>query len=380
MYGNIDLTAAAVHYSLLYFSMIVLSGLSLAYGKNEKSKRKNIIFWASAILFVLMAFRDKGMGNDTASYTAMFNVLSDFANPLDYIRNSITEAGYLCYCWLLSRLVDNARILFFVSSAFIIGSLGRFANKYVDNVGLFYCLLVGTLYFDFLLSAVRQGMAIAILLFAFDYLIARKPVPYYALCILAVLFHNSSIVFLLLYPLFSAKNMAKKQSFVAHLTIFTVAFCSGFVFDSILIWLLRWFPKYSYYLGSVLFDGELRLAVILKFLVFLLLLVVPIVVRKKPSIEPLRDNAAKQMAKINLAIIVVASNATALMRFSSSFSPFSLMYYSNSVGRIRSPNRDKAWLTLFTLVAFYFYGLTLVVLKTPEWQTTYPIQLSWWIR
>lgn len=376
---QIDLIAAALHYSGLYLSLVMISGLFLAFGKIKGAKKRYYIFLVSTILFVLMAFRNRYMGNDTSNYIAMFSRVAAFDNPFDYIRGSYTEAGFLLYCWILSRMLNDARILFVVSAAFIMGSVGRFARKYVDNVGIFFCLLVGMMYFDFLLSGLRQSIAIAVLLFAFDYLVDRKTIPFIVLCLLAISFHNSAILFLLIYPLFSPKIVTKNRSLLSNILLFVAAFIGGFFVDKMLVLILRWFPKYNYYVGSVLFDGEPRLATFLKFLVFLLLLAIPHLVRKQPSNELSRYYAGRQMSMMNLVVMVFASGAAGLMRFANLFCMCALMHYCNEVGRMRSRRNDKVWMIMLTLLAFYVYGLVLVVLKTPEWQTTYPIQLSLWL-
>ena len=41
---SVDLTAAALHYSALYLSLVVISGLFLAFGKMEGKKKKYYIF------------------------------------------------------------------------------------------------------------------------------------------------------------------------------------------------------------------------------------------------------------------------------------------------------------------------------------------------
>ena len=380
MNRDIDLVAAALHYSVLFWLMVVIAGLFLAFGKIEGKKKKRYIFVVSTILFVLMAFRGTYMGNDTKTYITIFNKIAVYSNPFDYIRSSGMESGYLLYCWVLSRISRDARILFVVTAAVVMGSVGRFAYKYVDNVGMFYCLFVGMLQFDFFLSIMRQSVAVAILLYAVDYLQERRLIPYYVLSLLAVSFHNSSILFLLIYPLFSAKSLKKEHGLLSNMIMFSAAFVGGFFFDPIFKLVLRWFPKYSYYIGSARVDGEPRLAIFLKLLVFFLLLVVARVVRKIPARNPKREKAERQMALLNLLVIVVASNATVLMRFSSLFALYTNAHYSNSVGRMRPRSPDKIWLTTLTLLAFYVYGLVLVVLKTPEWQTTYPIQLCLWLK
>ena len=64
------------------------------------------------------------------------------------------------------------------------------------SVLLFYLLML----FDFFLSGMRQMLAIAILLFAYDKLREKKPIPFLLLVLLAVTVHSSAVLFLLLYP------------------------------------------------------------------------------------------------------------------------------------------------------------------------------------
>lgn len=376
---EINLTAAATHFTIFYFSLIILSGLMGAFRVMRESKKVKYIILVSLILFVPMAFRDHGMGNDTNSYISIFNTLSLFSNPFDYIGRSNREAGYLLFCWLLTRLHDDPRILFVITAVFIIFSLGRFAKKYVKNVGLFYCLFVGTLLFDFFISGLRSALSIAIFLFAVDFLIERKPGPYFAICVLAMLFHNSAFVYFFVYPLLSPRFRENKSGTISNFLLIVAAFFAGYFFEFLLPYFFRLFPKYMNYLGTVRMDGEVRLAVVLKIFVCALLIFVPKVLRKAPTQTLELDNLGKRMSLLNLLIMIVAMNATVGMRFTSLFQPFTMMQYSNEIGRVHRDGNNRTWIILFTLAAFYVYGLVIVVLKTPEWQTTYPFQLSMWI-
>jgi len=379
MSNHIDLTIAALHYSLLYLTVIVICGLFLAFGEVNSQKKRWCIVCVSLILFVLMAFRGETMGNDTRPYIAMFRRVAAYDRPWQYMRNSFSESGFLLYSWCLSKIINDARILFVATAAFITFSLGRFSYKYVQNIGVFYCLLIGTMQFDYFLSTIRNGISIAIFLFAFDYLMERKPVPYFLICAVAMLFHNSAIVFFLIYPFFSPEALRRKNGPFSDTTLVVIAvFCILF-FDNFFQLLLRIFPKYTYYIGTVLVDGKARLAVALKIAVCALLMVVPQFVRKIPPKSHVLDRVGKRMSVFGLLSAVVASNATALMRVSTLFQVFILMQYSNSVERMQRYRTDKTLLILLTLIAFYAYGLVLVIFKTPEWQTTYPIRLSLWL-
>ena len=176
-----DLYLAAMHFALLYLTIIVLSLGFGVFGKKPQRNRKRFLFCVSAIMFILMAFRGIDMGNDTDGYVTMYNHIAASNNIFDYIANSKTETGFVLYSWLLSRIVPNARILFVVSAFFIVTSIKRFAEKYVDNLGVFFSLFIGTLYFDFFLSGLRNAISIEIFLYAIDSLLERRMWRYFIL-------------------------------------------------------------------------------------------------------------------------------------------------------------------------------------------------------
>jgi len=227
------------------------------------------------------------------------------------------------------------------------------------------------------LSAVRQSLAMAILLFAFDAMMEKKVVRYFLLTILAVSFHNAAVVFLLIYPIFFyIENQGKYKAIsIAGLILIVCIFIYNY--DSFIHILLRVFPKYEYYLGGTYLDGEPRLAIILKIAVYALLLLVPKFFRNADGTSSRLDSAATFFAVTNMLFLVAATRTTLLMRITTSFLPVCILQFANSVQKFSSKNRII--LIVLTCIAFYAYGLTIVVLRTPDWQTTYPIDLSWLI-
>ncbi len=366
--------AAGLGYAKFYVLIFVIALIFGAFHEMEQKKKKYYLIVTFFIFFYVMAFRNYKIGNDTSSYFDMFTWISRCDSLKEAMARFGYESGYVALNWILSRIYNDPRILFVVTSAFINFSVGRFAYKYADNPGLFCCLFVSLLRFDFFLSAIRHAIAISILLFAFESALKNKKMNYLVLCLLATQFHTSSLVMFLIFPLIFRNDLGRENDKSFYMLLFVVTACGYLFFDALLVRILALFPRYNYYQGSDVFDGEPRLAILLQFLVSFIFLVTPklLLYEKK---EDLREyHITNRLAYINLACWIIASNATALARFSSMFSLYAIILYINSVhGMIKA---NKRFLLSVTILCSFLYGLIIILLKTPEWQTTYPIVLE----
>lgn len=365
---------AAMSYIRFYFLIVFLALLFGAFGEMKRNKKKNYVTLTFLIFFIVMAFRSEYMGNDTTSYIALFKRISTIKSPQEFINISDVEAGYIRYCWLISRFWGE-RALFVISSAIVNFSVGRFVYKYVKYPGIFCCLFVGIMQFDFFLSAMRQSLSVALLLFAFDKIVENKKISFFILWYIAFQFHNSAIIFILIAPfIFKTKQEKLSTNLGLYFFLFITVFIASFMFDNVFEKILSIFPKYNYYINTELTDGETRIAVYLKIIVFALLLFVPKIYKYNLIKDIKIYNYGEKLSIINMSIMIVALNATALMRFTGTFGVFAIMQFSNSYEK--ATNEDKKILTVLSVLCFFVYGLVLVVLKTPEWQTTYPIIFS----
>ena len=174
----------------------------------------------------------------------------------------------------------------------------------------------------------------------------------------------------MVFPVSDLLSFFHRNGLIAILVavvVFTV------LFDRIWNVLLSIFPKYDYYTGSELTDGEPRLAIILKIAVYMLLFIFPRMSKFKFEEKIELYNMGQKMALIQIAMYMIASNATALARLATIFSVFALGHFSNSFPK--SIDKENVKFLLVTLTLVFLYGLIIVILKTPEWQTTYPIRL-----
>ena len=129
--------------------------------------------------------------------------------------------------------------------------------------------------------------------------------------------------------------------------------------------------------GSVYMDGQARLAIILKIIVYALMLLAPrwIKNQNRGTRQSVVELSLYRMALINIVILDAANQATILTRFSGVFSLYAIADFSEQVARLQY-KKNREIVTILALVLFAVYGGVITLYRTPEWQTTYPF--VWW--
>lgn len=367
--------SGCLHYSLLAGYEAILPILFSAFYRMDHRPKKKLIylFLALGVMAFLTMFRDGSVGNDTANYIAMFRRVS-YSDPIAYIRNSITEPGFLCYVWVLTQISSNPQILLIVSGLFIYLSIGRFLYKYVEAPGVVCFAMVTLMKFDFFMSAERQALSIAILLWSYGFLIEKKAIKFLIVSLIAVSFHYSSIMFIVTYFLLYSKLLQSikldKKFYIKWILGLTTVML---FFQGILDVLLSLFPKYAYYKGTILLDGEPRLALILQGLVAITLFVTSMALISYEDKVKINNRILAFFSIVNISLVLIATNATALNRLCATYTLFPIMQYSVALSSYKAMYRSNHLiLLLLTLFFFFLYGFIIVALRTPEWYTTYP--------
>lgn len=160
---------------------------------------------------------------DWMSYYPAFTSL----NTQDIANSKIwsMEPGFALLMTISKLIYDDYHFFVFICSAINLGLLSRFIFKHIDNFpfGLFICTcIVGFYLFTDLM---RNAISIFIFINAVDYIWERKPLKYYALCLLSITFHYSAILYLPLY-FFAHKKINK---WIYSLVFFIG--CTIFVFN-----------------------------------------------------------------------------------------------------------------------------------------------------
>lgn len=191
-------------YSILIILTIFFHFYYFKIPDGNKSRKRSFKFLK--IIFTLVAAMRYGVGTDyLATYVPVFNWLK---NGLYYNY----EYLFLHLNKFIIRFNGNALILLSLCSIFTIPSFFKFIKKNLPEkywfLGVF--LFIGTTIYYATMNVVRQYIAIAILLYAFEFLKENKIFKYILLNIVAILFHYTSMinfVFLAIYLLYKNKKI-----------------------------------------------------------------------------------------------------------------------------------------------------------------------------
>ena len=368
---------AAIEFLGLVYYEVMLALITGAFQKMKSQKKLWYLVLAVLPLALMTMFRAGSIGNDTQGYIDYFDSIKSLSLS-QALDNTRFEKGYILLNYILSRISKNSQILLIVSGAFSYFSLSRWTYKWSAAPGLILCLAVEMLYIDSWMNIVRQAIAFFILLFAFDDLVERKFWRFLVITVLAAQFHNAAYAFLLAWPVAHLLRSIKRNSVAAEKRFQKYVLFAGvlafFFISPLLNQLINLFPVYCYYVAGEYMNGEARLAVILKIVVYGLMVYIPSFLANK-NIENTQTSqmVIDRFAVLNIAIMLLAKRATVFMRVANIFSFYALPDYIESVNGIEYRANRKI-LIVFTLIAFAVYGLVITLLKTPEWQTTYPFE------
>ncbi|CAG9355494.1 EpsG family protein [Clostridium perfringens] len=359
---------------LYYFLIILIIGLALIIFQNNIKNTKNnllkklyIIPVFSFLAFISM-FRASFIGNDTIQYLNIFENLK-FYEIKDF--KGRYELGYIFLNKLILNISDNSQLILIITSFFIIFSYSRFIYKYSNNIWLSMLLYFCLGYFGNSMNIIRQEMAIAILFFAYDFLIRRKFLKFVVIVFIASLFHQLSIIFIIAYPISKLK-----LNFNTILVFLSVTILGVLLFNPILSMLMK-FTKYNYYLDSVYLDGEIRLASVLNIMILIITLIFGLIINKYYNVYKF-DNCVRIMTLFLLmgtVISIISLRFNLLDRVANYFSVFIIIYLPNIVDKIKNKWISSLFIVIITTL-FVAYFLTVQYLK-PDWNSIYPYYFFW---
>ncbi|WP_423188940.1 EpsG family protein [Alkalibacterium sp. f15] len=227
----------------------------------ELNKKYPFRFFALAILYMFMALR-YDYGNDYMSY---FNIHSSLSSGLN------AYGGNDQLFRLLNLAIPNFFLLIALVSLFYLIAIWHLikSNLKVNQYWFaFLLLLVNPYLFLIHLSALRQTLALCFFMFAINYAVKRRLIPYVIFVLLATGMHASALILLPLYFLLTEKPFDKKYAFATMFVLILLLFTP--IFDIIVHQLLEYLPNnYQFYYNQNL-QNSLRATIISSFYLFLI--------------------------------------------------------------------------------------------------------------
>ena len=196
---------------LLYWGTVFLMYLSQVYhpvenslegpqaGKRHFMLRRSDIFMVIVITWMTCFSFLRTSYNDTANYISDFKYLSE---PLDQFleNNNILKIGsnplFDLYMSIVHSFTANYHFFFFFPAFFnciiVINFFKRYSTSTAFSLLIFYSIGTYVMY----IAAMKQSIAVGILLLGLPYAIDKEYVRYYLFVFVAMLFHTHAFVFL----------------------------------------------------------------------------------------------------------------------------------------------------------------------------------------
>lgn len=183
----------AVYFGLAALVVFLYVGGLLACELGARKRRVDRVNNALIALavFLVFALRSTSVGADLHNYVARFSAGQDLAT-----RKMTLEIGYSALNDMVGLLTSDPHIFLAVVAALTIGPIAWAIGQTSECIYLSWILFMTVGPFAFMLSGLRQGIALAVVFASLPFLAQRKILIPLLLVAMAVTFHASALVFL----------------------------------------------------------------------------------------------------------------------------------------------------------------------------------------
>lgn len=348
------------------YEFIIISLLLILLGVGcEKSRYRDGLYLGlcCTIFCVLAALRGRWIGNDTHTYLDLFQSVSRYSFANGFVLGR-WEAGYLAFNKVLSMISSNPQTILIVTSIIFYLAIYKFIKKESDHYWISIILFFINGYFRFSMSAVRQILAISILIFGLYFLKKKKYIAYAIFVALAFSVHTSALFagLALLGASFQWKRVVYR---ILVITTTVITLSSGLIQR-----IMEGIFNYSRYVGSIYDDG-LNIATVFLTLMCLSCLLIMYFANKNTA----DDDFFFRTEFIRLCVLIMSLRLNSLDRMADYFLLFEIIGVTNSLSKYNSMKTRQ--LLLLGLFAVYIaYSYIWGVMK-PSIQMIWPYKTFW---
>lgn len=346
-----------IEFTVITLIILLHAGLC----KNRNYNHRYLQFWFF-VFGVMGALRAHTIGNDTPAYCRIYSEISSMG-LIGLASFGRFELGYTLFNRLLLLVTDDPQFLLIVTSIIIFYSFYKFVKKESNCIWLCVVLFFTCGLFKFSLSAIRQCLALSILLFGYQKLKEEKYIQYGIIVALAFFFHRSSIIFSIL--LFAATfNWSKK---IYWISVFGSVGIAAFI-PNILGGTLGKIFDYSRYMGSNYDDGINIASLFLTAISLMMLFVIWNYNREK-------DNKFfSRLVFIKVCILIISIRLNSIDRMADYCTIFEIVGVSNVMNKI---DKKQRLLVEFGIIGVYVVYSIIWGIYRPEYQHIWPFEFYW---
>lgn len=193
---------------------------SLVVSRNQNSSTIPVFFF---LFFLLLALRHESIGRDLANYKAFFQQYTQ--GGLSYVFSSWQECLFRLYNYVFVHITRNYQIYLAITALICVYPIYYIYRQDLGHGLLKVAVFVNMSTFIMIFSGLRQSMAMAIGMIAYQAVKEKKLLRFLLLTVIAFLIHHSGFMILLMYPAYHTR--IKK----AHLLAIVPLLCIMFVFN-----------------------------------------------------------------------------------------------------------------------------------------------------
>lgn len=368
--------------NVLFFYLVYVTLLSFSFIK----KRSNILLFFSLIPFwFLGSFRHLSIGNDSMEYARVFETIGQ--GSWEGYKERY-ELGFLFLNRLLNLVSKNYILLFAVCMFIVIIALYIYLKEFSSLWGFSIAMFFLLRYFDMSMNVIRLSVSIAFVMLSIVALKKSRMILFFVGIATAFLFHRTAIVAISFIFIYKRRI---KLSFLSISMLSTLVILFNLFFVKILVILLEIFPIYSYYIDSEYLNGNVRIASVLKIILFTFIFSVSIYLERKNrktetnSLHISNENYNKKIFNlddfcfnsglIGIVVLLLSLQFNLFDRISDFFLINLIVYLPNQLAKIKNTKKIIFYMYLF-LAFFMLYYLIIIIFK-PEWNKVYPYLFYW---
>lgn len=175
----------------------------LSTKQEQKDSQDILLPLFFTLLIILLALRDETIGRDLPHYKRYFNRFSSL-QFID-IFDSDSDVLYVLLNWLIGRFTDNYQVFLSIVAIICVLPIAFIYNEDKRHGFLKIVLYINMSTFVMLFSGLRQSIAIAMGLIAYEFVKKKHLLLFLMFTFIAWGFHHSAFMILFFYPLYHLK-------------------------------------------------------------------------------------------------------------------------------------------------------------------------------
>ncbi|WP_194191066.1 EpsG family protein [Clostridium chrysemydis] len=338
--------------------VIISSILSEKALKSEHKNKKvySFIFMSVGLLSLILVsgFRYK-VGTDYSNYSEIYTAFGP-----DKVNWFESEFGFDFLMKSLYKISENPQIFFFLSSIIINTVIVIFLRKYSKDFSLSMYFYITTFVYYGTMNGLRQYLASVILISGFKHLLNRNFKKYFLFIIIASLFHQSALIFILIY--FTANKKIESFTNIIIFGTFSLAFIFYQQFVDVLFNLIGT-SQYSNY-ESIMHDTS-NGANILRIAVWVIPIVIILLYKKRAMLVfGERLNVILNLCILGALFMCLAYRHVFFARFCMYFDVYYLLLLPKICSMFDEKNNK---FFRIVMVSGYFLYSTMLLLSGESW-------------